>query len=82
MTPPLSIHSPPQSEVYQKGLGPKSLPSEYYTIPTDHYLPMWFGWQEFETALPADAPKAEVDKAKLTLPVFGNIYEKAATFFN
>jgi len=31
-----------QSEVYQRPLGPRALPMEYYLVPTDHYLARWY----------------------------------------
>ena len=71
-----------QSEVYQKGLGPNSLPSEFYLIPTDHYIPLWFGLNDFDTGLPTNAYANAVAKAKFNLPIWDVLYKEAAKFFN
>ena len=43
LVPAFSAQLPhyPQSEIYNRGLGSQALPMEFYTIPTDNYIPMW-----------------------------------------
>lgn len=43
LVPAFSMELPryPQSEIYNRGLGPQALPMEFYNIPTDNYIPMW-----------------------------------------